>query len=533
MKKLSRFPIYVLLALLLSVYFLALAPFLGAKPAAAQEAWDESIPTTSYIASTSYNGAPVPDWGNISFSSLPAVGEAGTLQLPASATEQLGFNPSRSWQAGTGIDHITQLGDFQEAFGLERFSLADIAGLTGLDLNNVALSNFSLLGQQSISSLVQAVPGLSNRKLSSVKPLQEAVFKNLNNQAISSGTGDTSTSAIFQDARLEDYGDLSIGSIAADENLGQISLSDASLDQYSFTDIPELDRSSLDQYEGWQNTFIDQVPGLSRVSFANFPNAPPGGFGVVAIHDVTYGYMEHRQTPTHHSITGSYQVGFNYQCGQERGCSNLELASPPSLGIAGDPVRLHGAQWIKGGNTEGGQMVRGGEGALGAVNNGEEPTGRHPFGNAFKVVLIDTNESEGTGQFGLYFRYCQRFPIDLGCTPYFIGPVPWFSVHEKGIVLVGLLELAYSGSTPQSPPLTAEQQQMINDIVGANQSGDLSNIKIDDECMGRIASKIPRSSQSAAAATLPLTRISHQEVEVGVKELRECRYHKASGSFNL
>ena len=107
MKRLSRFPIYILLALLLAVYFLAISPFLGAKPAAAQAAWDESIPTTSYIASTSYNGAPVPDWGNISFSSLPAVGEAGTLQLPASVTEQLGFNPSRSWQAGTGIDHIT------------------------------------------------------------------------------------------------------------------------------------------------------------------------------------------------------------------------------------------------------------------------------------------------------------------------------------------------------------------------------------------------------------------------------------------
>lgn len=87
-------------------------------------------------------------------------------------------------------------------------------------------------------------------------------------------------------------------------------------------------------------------------------------------------------------------MGFNYQCAQANGCSNLELSSSASLGMAGDPT-LNGAQWIKGGTTPGGQMVPGGEGILGAINNGMEPTGRLPFGSAFKVVLIDTDESEG------------------------------------------------------------------------------------------------------------------------------------------
>lgn len=164
---------------------------------------------------------------------------------------------------------------------------------------------------------------------------------------------------------------------------------------------------------------------------ANYPSVPFSGyFGFVAIADVACGHMEHRQTPTRRSISGSNKVGFNYQCAQARGCSNLELSSRASLGMAGDPT-LHGAQWIKGGTTPGGQMVPGGEGVLGAIDNGMEPTGRLPFGLAFKVVLTDTDESEGLGKFGLYFRVCHRGIPDLGCTPYFIGPVPWFSVHEK------------------------------------------------------------------------------------------------------
>ncbi|WP_242050597.1 hypothetical protein [Oculatella sp. FACHB-28] len=247
-----------------------------------------------------------------------------------------------------------------------------------------------------------------------------------------------------------------------------------------------------------------QCARASTSANASYPSVPFSGyFGFVAIADVAYGHMEHCQTPTRRSISGSNKVGFNYQCAQARGCSNLELSSPTSLGIAGDPT-LHGAQWIKGGTSPGGQMVPGGEGILGAINNGMEPTGRLPFGSAFKVVLIDTDESKGLGKFGLYFRICHRGIPDLGCTPYFIGPVPWFSVHEKDLVFVGLTPGTPPSDIPQPPPLPPEIQQQIDDLIGANTPDRSSSaIQLDSDCVARVLTKVPASDRTYATQVIP------------------------------
>ena len=65
---------------------------------------------------------------------------------------------------------------------------------------------------------------------------------------------------------------------------------------------------------------------------------------------------------------------------------------------------------------------------------GQEPTGRHPFGQGFKVVLTDTDEASGLAEFGIYFR----FSLFCGTSPYIIGPFPWISQHEKDIIFLGL-----------------------------------------------------------------------------------------------
>ncbi|MDX2232275.1 MAG: hypothetical protein NW220_21750 [Leptolyngbyaceae cyanobacterium bins.349] len=196
--------------------------------------------------------------------------------------------------------------------------------------------------------------------------------------------------------------------------------------------------------------------------------------GLVAIHDVTYGgdgaHKESRQTPTKFSITGSDKVGFNYNCNQAKGCDYLELNAPGYSGFDGmsDPSGLHGARWIRGGKDDGEQMVPGGKGILGKLNDGMEPTGRLSFGRAFKVVLIDTDESTGTGRFGLYFRVCiKKAFVDLGCTPYFIGPIPWLMTHEKGLVFVGLADgVGGMDELPAESGLPSEVQDQIDQING-------------------------------------------------------------------
>lgn len=351
------------------------------------------------------------------------------------------------------------LGDVQDSFGLQSFSLDNVARLGRLDLSNLSLSNFPLIEQQTIASLVNAVPTLGDFQLGQVKPLADLVNQSLTLSAISN-------------LNLNDWGSAPLSTIASHNVLGQLPLRDLSLDQYSFTQIPGWNQVPLANFKDWQTALINSVPGLSQVAFSQFPINPFQVLGAVAIHDVTYGgersHKESTQTPTKFSITGSDKVGFHYNCAQARGCDYIELNAPgySGLGALSDPGQLHGARWIRGGKDAGEQMVLGGHGVLGQLNDGIEPTGRLSFGKAFKVVLTDTDEATGIGRFGLYFRVCIKTAfVNLGCTPYFIGPVPWLTTQEKGIVFVGLAD--GNGGMDELPPgteLPPDVQQQIDQI---------------------------------------------------------------------
>ncbi len=132
--------------------------------------------------------------------------------------------------------------------------------------------------------------------------------------------------------------------------------------------------------------------------------------------DIVFGNIEGGIDRT---ISGSYEEGFAVPC--YRNCAHIELGAPYT-----------GFRWVSGLS----QQVNGGHGIMGQINDGLEPTGRHPFGSAVKVVLLETNEATGTAQLGLYFRTCVRRPIDLGCSPYFIGPLPWLTIREEDFVIL-------------------------------------------------------------------------------------------------
>lgn len=465
-----------------------------------------SNPTTaqaaeSYVPLTTINDAPVPDWGNISFSNLPAVQDGGSVDVPADAVNQLGYNPSRSWQAGAGLGDVMMLGDVQDDFGLQALSLDSIAQQSGLNLGEVALSNMPLLKQQTLGSLTQAIPGLENVPLGQVKPLADLVTQNLSQVAISK-------------LKLNDWGgqvlSAPLSAIAGNEELGNLPLDKLSLNQYSFAQIPGLTQVPLSNFQNWQTAFVNGVPGLGQVSFSQLPVNLGQYLGFIAIHDVTYGgdsaHKESRQTSTKLSITGSDRVGFHYPCSQSQGCDYIELESPLSLGATGDPTQLHGARWLRGGKGPGEQMVKGGYGVLGALNGGKEPTGRHPFGKSFKVVLTKTDESTASGQFSLYFRVCHHGMVDLGCTPYFIGPVPFLGTKEKGKVFVGL--------TPMTPPAgiePPETPQEVQDLINQYDSGSSDDssqtCQIDpsklDATSKAVLSSLPADEMGRAAKYLP------------------------------
>ncbi len=105
---------------------------------------------------------------------------------------------------------------------------------------------------------------------------------------------------------------------------------------------------------------------------------------------------------------------------------------------------VSGKAWVSGKY----QLVKGGSGILGSVNGGKEPTGRNLFGDAFKVAVWDVSEVDGMMSQALFFRACMRNSfIDLGCTPYFIGPVPFMTYREKDPIFLGFITRGADNST--------------------------------------------------------------------------------------
>ncbi|WP_236739140.1 hypothetical protein [[Phormidium ambiguum] IAM M-71] len=369
------------------------------------------------IPTTTFKNAAIPDWSQINFSSLPGALSNGGFTVPSDIVSQLGFDPSRSWITGQKPETFLTLGDFVSAFSLQKFNLATIAQLVGLDFSHLKLADLGTMKFQTITSLVNAIPTLKDAKIAKVLPINDLLSASLPQEFNSNQT----IGQLLQQSPI----------------LGELSLKDIPLEAYPlFDSIPELPNTALGSFKDWERVLIKEVPGLSNVPFSQFPNPIQAVGSTVGLVDVTFGTAEQAQNRT---ISGSDRQGFSVKC--DRDCAHIELA--------GDETVL-GKQWISGKY----QQVKGGHGVLARVNNGKEPTGRHPFGNAFKVAIWEVKETTGEASQALFFRMCMKF---LGCTPYFIGPIPWLTYQEKMPIFLGLIEPSASNSVSTSTGATPPQ----------------------------------------------------------------------------
>lgn len=418
---------------------------------------------------------------NITFSTMTPVAESDSVEVPGLGTI--------SWQAGQTPDEFLRLGNFYDSFNLQLFNLDEIAKLSGLDLSSLTFADIApLVEKLTLRNLVDAIPGLGQWQVFEIPLVQDLLGRVLG------GNGPWDEATIQQAIAQYSFGDLTVGDLF---------LGDLDLSQYELKDaIPGFTQTGLARLPNWEQVFINQVPGLNRVPFASFPGAPTGA-GYVALFDVSYGKKEARRTNT---ITGSDVEGFNVPC-KKNSCSYIELSGPPWLAAKA----LHGKQWIKGGKSPDAQMVRGGYGALAVVNGGKEPTGRHPYGRGFKVVLKRTDESKGLAEFALYFRYCNS----LGCTPYFIGPVPWFTNHEDDIIFIGLTQ----ASAP--PPGVPAPPQVPPTEVGGPPV-DPGGEPLAEDCLARLLRAIPADMLPYAQQSIPL--ILAEARRSGVSDIRQLAY---------
>lgn len=244
------------------------------------------------------------------------------------------------------------------------------------------------------------------------------------------------------------------------------------LSQYNVTDLPNFENAEFAGFEHWKESFLEDIQNLPLVPVLKFVGGLTAVLGAVGKIDIAFGDKEANRTNT---VTGSYQDGFKVPCKQDN-CAHLELTN-----AFDNPLQnLKGKQWISGNS----QQVNGGSGFLKFVNGGKEPTGRHPFGDLFKVLLTTVDESTGSANFGVNFRICLNLWFASGCTPYFIGPLPWFSQKEKDIIFLGLdgVEAPIPLSFPPLPRPSFEPYR--KDLPTAGQMIDTNGVMsaADDPC---------------------------------------------------
>lgn len=371
------------------------------------------------IPTTEIDGAKVPNWQEITFDSLGAINSSGSYQADSSITDQLGYDPSKSWTQGQKPGEFMTLGDFP-SMNFGNFDLNSLGELAGnIDPKGFNLDEFGLMAKQTLDSLVKAIPELKDFPIAQLLPIQDLIGQQ-------TGTFDTSKT----------LGEI----LQSNPQLGQLSFSQIDLNQYQVGDIPNLELTQLGAFKDWQSANLDEIPNLSQVPLSEFGIQANGA--TVGKVDVVFGAAESKLSQT---ISGSDVEGFGVPC--DKGCAHIEVSG--AKGVLG-------REWVSGKYQE----VQGGEGVLGQVNNGLEPTGRLLFGDAFKVVVWNLDETKASGDLALFFRICKKGMPDLGCTPYFIGGVPLMSFKETDPILLGTIDNSKSdtASTPTQVALSQVQQ---------------------------------------------------------------------------
>lgn len=358
--------------------------------------------TALAIPTTEWEGTAIPDWTQVSFSELPPIHKDGVFQSTAEIDSMAGYEMGRTWNQGDTPDEFLKLGDFSTSFKLQDFSLEAIASLTGVDLKAIVLEEFGTIADQSIEALTSAIPGLEGLTINSVPPINDLLTNQLG--------------ATFDPNQT-------IGELLAKSPMaGELKLGEIDLSAYDLESIPGITETPIGNFENWENSFIEEVPGLSEVPFSEFPGGIAGTGTDVGTADLILKNVEGNRTRT---ISGSDKEGFTVPC--KENCAHVELNGSQ---------KLAGRQWISGQFQE----VQGGFGVLGKTNGGKEPTGIHPFGEGFKVVLWEVNDIENSVSTMLFFRVCKRGTPDLGCTPYFIGGVPFMTFGETMPMFLGKVE---------------------------------------------------------------------------------------------
>ncbi len=214
------------------------------------QAIDGNIPTI--VENVEGYQVEIPDWSRTSFSSFPALSEAGEISFAPETIAQLGYDPSRMWGAGESIDRILNLGDIGVT-QIDKFAPEQIANLTGTDLANLNLDDLKLMNWQSVQSLTKAIPGLNDLPVKEIAPFADLFSQVQGGNVLGAAT--------------------TVGEMLnIAPELGKLPLGDKlNLSKYGLDSIPGAKLTELGKFQDWQKSLIGEVPGLKDLPLGDFP----------------------------------------------------------------------------------------------------------------------------------------------------------------------------------------------------------------------------------------------------------------------
>jgi hypothetical protein len=254
----------------------------------------------------------LPDWSKITLANLPGILTSGSISNEFN--QLVGYDLSRVWNIGDTPDKILKLGDLAEALAPQNFTLVEISQVSGINWSDFTVDQFPLVGQQTLQQLVDAIPNLGSILISQIEP----VMSLLSQQSLT-----------FNNQTLSEL--LSLNSQLANLKLNQIDLSRFGLDT-----IPNLENAILANFNNWQSSLINQIPGLGQILLSKMPNPLTKIGNVVARIDSIWGAAEAQRNDT---ISGSYEQGFSVSC--TKNCGYLELDDLENMGASVRVISLY------------------------------------------------------------------------------------------------------------------------------------------------------------------------------------------------
>jgi hypothetical protein len=352
------------------------------------QAQQVTIPTK--ILENRENQILVPAWEQIGLADLPPIQSSG---------EDFG----RTWRKGQTPDKFLNLGDLANALEPQVLSLESIGSSLPepADLSEVRLASFPLAGRQTLAWLADIVPGMQTQIVQDNSVLNALVSSTAKTVDLSETLGEV---------------------LESNPTLRQVQLQEIDLNPYKIRDIPNLAGVYLEKFVGWKDALIKDIPKLGNLPLGAYPiPVEPRGDLALRISEIGVESSPEAQK----MLSGSSAYGFEVYC---KNCTSIQLIEEEDSEEEDNVQQQEDDQeryyWVGGAF----QQLEGGYGCL---KGEKEPTGRHPFGETFKVVL--TRLDNGKVEASAYFRWA----TDCGMSAYRIGPVPLITYAEDSILFVG------------------------------------------------------------------------------------------------